>query len=152
MTASRSLIWAFSFAAVLGLDRLAELSVQPFERDGGIGRHSSDGRQEQGDGRHKCGDLLVAAAPAHQPLASPDGTCQDRPALEESLQVIGKLTGALVPFGRIFLKALQADGFEVDGDIRLEAGTAALVPETEPSSSVSRAEAPWNGGWPTSIS
>ena len=81
-----------------------------------------DGREQQ---QHvapgaELAHVLAAAQRPPQVLEHVHRAGADRLAVEEAAQVVGQRLGALVAVGRVFFQALQADGFQVAIDVRVE--------------------------------
>src|SRR5262249_49014119 len=93
---------------------LDDLEAEPVRHARPPGAAAPPGGQRAGPGGR-------APPPAAQPLARPDRPRPDRLAGQEAAQVVLQLAGGLVAAAGVFLEALQADGFQVAGDLVVEA-------------------------------
>src|SRR5438876_4026615 len=75
--------------------------------DDGDADQAEEGQREGG------GERGLAANPTLQALEASGRTRLDRLAVDEPLQVVGQGGGAAITPGRLFLQALEADGFQV---------------------------------------
>ena len=113
---------------------------------------ADDGRADQGGGREEDqrrhagpDDRRVPPRPGPQTLRKGRPTGEDRPAVEEPLQVVGHFLRRRVAVGRLLAERLQDDGLQLRGDRRLQgAGGRGLVVGDLPDQGISIA--PVEGG------
>ncbi len=88
---------------------------------------TDDGRADQRRGReqdqrHHAGpdDRRVPPRPGPQPFRDGRPTGEDRPALEEPLEVVGQLLRRRITVGRLLAERLEDDGLQPFGDRRVQ--------------------------------
>ncbi len=86
---------------------------------------TDESRDEENDGqaRHRCpqpGNEGPAPGPANQPAHHADWPCPDRLVFQEAVQIVRQVPGTGVTLARLFLQALQADGFQIARHLGLE--------------------------------
>ncbi len=130
---------------------------QPFRLGQLLGLLQGQGDRDKADhdGQDRAGAQggqgRLAAGPFPGPLHPGGRPGPDRLAVQIALQLLGQVGGAAIAPARLLFQALQADGFQIAGNPRLQP-MGAIGSCRRASKMVSRAVAPWNGGRPVSSS